>query len=658
MPINTKLKALAVTAALFVLPYFLLLCWFSWFNKDVVYLRGDGYGWMLNPEDQPVVNGFPNDLPAVYSTSFDLTAQPTKGVLKLMAVKSHELTVNGSRLSTLNETARLNWKRGSVYDITPYLRPGLNEISVLVRSPYSKSALRAEGTVTSAGGFSVPLDSGGRWSVTSAMVRPELGITGMPNAPEPIVHQSFKDRIASGDYWAGSFYIYGAACGLILLMLLSPGVSLRLDRAIAFTAPAFLYGLAVALVFCILAYVLYHNFLVYPAIRTGDFDAHVQYLNRMVASFRPPLASEGFQMYNPPIYYLASAALYRLFGPAGTLSDVVRYAQLVNTVSAFLTAVLLFFILRRVFKDRPVVFLSLLVAASLPMCIVKAPSISGDSTLTLLCTATFYLWLRYTEAPSWRLALLTGLGAGLCFLTRYTGLFVIMGLSAGFIYSALRGRASMRRTLAEMAAFLSVSLIVCGWYYARNILVFHHLFPINGTQEMFFFRQYPGYRDRAFYTDIKALFLNSPFGKANVTESFLAGSYTTFWSDGQRLLLGTQNVIPTMAALSLSLLPSLLIAHGAVKASASTVSKGGDGRAVFLAGCIFTLSMSLAAYALGTYSYPYYSMVKSFYIMFCIAPIACLFALGLEAWVARSGYLAITLYITCACALQFGIFLL
>jgi 4-amino-4-deoxy-L-arabinose transferase-like glycosyltransferase len=398
--------------------------------------------------------------------------------------------------------------------------------------------------------------------------------------------------------------------------------------------------------------------MVYPAVRTGDFDGHLNYFNRMLESFSPPLASEGFQMYNPPLYYFVSALAFRVFGPAGTLSDVIRYAQLVNTASTFFSVVLLFLILRRVFSGRLVVVLSLSVVAFLPMCLVKAPSVSGDSTLTLLCTLTFYLWQRYSESRSRAFAALAGLAAGLCFLTRYTGLFMILGISAGFLYIAVRDRSSRRRALMDMCLYVSLAFAVSGWYYARNLMVFHHLFPINGTPEMFFFRQFPGYRDWSFYANVKALFINSPFNKDNIIESFPAGTYTTFWADGQRLFLGTWDPVPSIVALALSLMPTLLIIYGVFRGLSGMVSNGRDSRTIFLMGCILTLSMSLAAYALGTYSYPYYSMVKSFYVMFCIVPFICLLALGLEAWTARSGHITAVLWLASACALQMSIFLL
>jgi len=655
-----KLKPLLVVVALFVLPYFLLISYFAYSNNDVFYLRGGGPAWMLNPEDDRLVNEFPDDFPATYSTTFELTSRPVKAQLTLNAVRAYDLAVNGRRLAAESDTGKLNWKKPVAYDILPDLVPGLNQVTVHVRSRYSMTALKAEGFVETADGARVPLDSSPGWTVVSDFAFPPSGFNREPEPVKLLTHTTLAEDIRAGDYMREGLLVYPIALCVILVIILYPGLTRKLDSIASRLVPdslktematEVLYRASLAVIFLVLAVLLWHNFINYDPARTGDYEHHQKYLHHFLTSWRIPTADEGIQMYNPPLFYMAAALLFRLSGPSSLFPMVENCAQFVNSVSVLITMFAIFLILRRVLVGRLAVAASLAIAAFLPMSLYKAPSVAGDSATALVCTLSFYLWLRYTDGQKRSGIVLLAVSSGIGLLVRYTALFPFLGICAGLAYMFWQNPSGRKKLITHFAAYLAIVLLIAGGYYARNVMLFGGLFPINGTRELFFYRQTPGFRDWDFYTNVRDLILGNPMSKQLIMESFLAGTYSSFWFDGQHVFMiyskvskFTPYVVP-----ALGLLPTALMAWGMARGTGRALS-GGEGRGAFMAVCVVTAALGAAAFTLGSFKYPYYSIIKAFYLLFCLAPIVCFFGLGFEALTARSGRLAATMCIVLACA--------
>jgi len=635
-----------ILALLLTVPYFFFLGYFSGFNDDVIYLRDGGPGWMLNPEDKRVVNEFPSDFPATYYKTFELGSDPVSGNLVITAACSHGLEVNSTVLATQEDTLKLNWKRPVEYDITPYLKKGGNVISIPVRSEYSITALKTSGEVVAKDGSRQSLDSGNGWMVRSEKAFPRHGYNRTPKQPEMVTHLSFSQKYASGKYWKGGVYLFAASGVLVVLMIAVPALPKKLDSLAEKALPAlfgekartFLFQAAVAAVFITLAVVLFHNLENYAARRGGDYNGHVQYLNRVLDTWEVPTARDGHQMYNPPVFYFSTAALYSVIGSVKDARALEFSGQLINTLATLLGMVVIYLILRRLFKDRLVVVAALSVAAFLPVSIYKAPSISGDSLFTLFCSVVYYIWLRYLDRPSRRTLLLLGLAVGVGFLTRYTAVMVIFGILAGFAHLYIRKLSRPTEVMRDAATFGVTALVLSGWYYLRNIMLFGMLFPINGTREFFFYKQTPGYRDWNFYTDPLALLINNPLSKQNIYESFLAAAYSTFWHDGQHLFVsgGSVDVPEVMTLMALALMPTVLLLWGMASAIRKAFTDPSRSSA-FYSSAIAAVTAAVAAFVLVTFNYPFYSITKAHYLLNTLPLIAVFLGLGFGSLFERSG---------------------
>ena len=82
------------------------------------------------------------------------------------------------------------------------------------------------------------------------------------------------------------------------------------DPAAAFWARQ---GLCLAL-FAVVAMVHLRNAYVYPHARGFDAVQHADYVRFVADRWQVPDASQGWEMSQPPLYYVLSAGLYRLCG--------------------------------------------------------------------------------------------------------------------------------------------------------------------------------------------------------------------------------------------------------------------------------------------------------------------------------------------------------
>jgi hypothetical protein len=123
-------------------------------------------------------------------------------------------------------------------------------------------------------------------------------------------------------------------------------------------------------------------------------------------------------------------------------------------------------------------------------------SVSADSSAPFALLGTLALWIAGRHFSSVALgatrigrrqvvrAALCGLCAGLAYLARSDGLYVVLAMAAVTVLAGLRRRGveSMARWLLPMLA--AAGLVVCPWLL-RNLIVFGTPFPASATRLMF-----------------------------------------------------------------------------------------------------------------------------------------------------------------------------
>ena len=231
--------------------------------------------------------------------------------------------------------------------------------------------------------------------------------------------------------------------GLLLILLISAVVIGGGDRFLRPKSPAGAQGVdrlavapvAVLLVILLSWTVLFCNNLPQIAALFGfDRDGHQQYIDYLLLKKRLPLADEGWQMYQPPLFYVLSALIIGPFGWSASADSAVLALRAFSVLTGMIHLVLILLCLRLMFPNQPGrQIVGLLIAGFLPANLCLSHHVTNESLAALFVTAALYFALRLlrAETSSLRLAVAVGACLGLALLTKFSAVLALPVILAG-----------------------------------------------------------------------------------------------------------------------------------------------------------------------------------------------------------------------------------
>lgn len=537
--------------------------------------------------------------------------------LRLRALRHWEAYLNGERLGSSPEGG--HWRE---YQTLPlHLRAGANELRVEVVNPTGPGLLSL-----AVEGLPEPLVSDERFRVTSRGFprRAAVPIRGDAINPStfamPTPGEGFAARPATP--------LAGFALGVLLFLGLRSLRSRRLGAAAwawlpALVAVPWLGFLATALEI--------------PLDVGFDARHHVAYVEYLLEHRALPLASDGWSMFHPPLYYVPTALLVALQRTLAPAADTLLAWKLVGWAAGLGTALLCAALARRLFGASREAALAAGFAALLPMNVYISSYVTNESLTATACTAVVLATVALLLARGTRprdVALWAGLVA-LAVLAKYTAWIVAAVAGFFLLVKWLRVEAAPPAALARRVAGASaVVLALAGWFYLRNLLHFGSPFPLNtdlpGATQAWW--QQPGYYTPAFFLHIGSV-LAHPFlaGFHGAWDSF----YSTLWGDGQlagQALANRRHPYwdwNRMAVGYLLALPASLALLAGAARSLRTALLDADAHRRAAHSFLLTLAwVLLLAVLFMTLRQPDYGPAKAFYALAGIGPLAVFFGLG------------------------------
>ena len=389
--------------------------------------------------------------------------------------------------------------------------------------------------------------------------------------------------------------------------------------------------LAVLVVILLSWIVLFGNNLPQLAALLGfDRDGHLEYIDYILQKKALPLANDGWQMYQPPLFYLLSALIIGPFGWAASADSAVLTLRAFAALTGMVHLVLVFLCLRLLFPDRPRPQIAgLLLAGFLPMNLCVSHHITNESLAALFVTAALYFCLRRlrTEAPGAGLAVGAGSCLGLALLTKFSAVLAIPFVLAALVWP--RGRPNaVGRAVISASLFLVSLLAVCGWHFAR---VWHRFgTPLIGNWDPklpFAWWQDPGYHTGGWYWRFGDALICPLFSGI---AGFADGLYSTLWGDG----LGSGSALMDFrpqwnydlmnAGYLFSLLATILVVAGILVALARFIRQPTP-EWFLLLGLVFAFAVGIGLMSLRVASY---AQVKALYALPALFPLCALAAVG------------------------------
>ncbi len=632
VPLKTFWTAIALVAAAAIA--FGWLAWKCVHDPKINFLPGDGCAdWIMFPAAVNARSHRVASMDATFRRIFTLDSQPRSARLLVRAAKRFELKINGETL----QVSPRNWKQMSTLDVLSFLRSGSNTIEARVFNDDAPPALSLALNTDSS-----TLRTDGKWEVSlagSSWRNSALALVPRYPGPGNLLAGGEKIFDVFPKIWR-TWIVFG-----ILAVLLTFAAAKWLDRLTSKPNGANVEfsrrQLFVLLGLCSIAWLIlfWNNAKNLPFQCGYDSKDHIAYIKYIQDRGALPLPNQGFEMFQPPLYYALSAgvlSICRLSVNDDAALIVLRSLTMIFGVANF---IFVFLSLRLLFPGRLALqLIGLLIAAFLPMQLYLSHYVTNETLAATLVTAAIYLGLRAlkSERESVLQYLWLGVCIGAAMLAKATSLLLIPPLLGALMIKLVQQRAPIVGWVRAFGITIGAIFVTCGWHYLR---IWHHFgTTIVGNWDPvlgFPWWQDPGFHVAGDYFRFGQSLIAPLFSGFS---GFADGIYSTLWGDSlcgglSGLLSRTPwNYQLMIGGYWLALLPTLLVAIGAAVAICRFAHQPTPEWFVSL-GLSATLTIALIFMTLKV---PSYAQVKAFYGLSAIVPFCCFALIGWQMLTARS----------------------
>ena len=612
--------------------------WWSCARRDsTAFLPGhSGADWIVDArlpdgKAQPVA-----PVRTIFKRSFVLDTLHGDSIITVRAFRSASVTLNGRPIDGLDLDGK-GWKHGATASVGGMLVAGTNEIVVCVTNVSGPPALwlRLET-------WNLALGSDETWLASPVESR-WLNAQRAAETPELPPWAERDESMRRADSLRNALPAVALFTVVALALLLATPCCLR--RIKALTPQKAIYGLF-ALVVVFRAVLFIHDAPLLPGHMGFDAKEHEDYVRFIQEKKTLPLPNDGWEMHQPPLYYLGSAVVLDTLGILAGTDKAGLPLRAINAIIGLVHCWLVLLCLRRLFPESlSAQAVGLLVAAFLPANLYTSMYVTNEPLTGLLVTLAFYFFLRLVGSGNDNLKMAAGLGLalGLAMLAKLSALVAVpVFLGAMGLQWLRRESPSPIRGLRSAGVVLLVFVLTCGWHYVRVWRQVGSLpMPNSQTDQADAWWQEPGFRTAGYYLDFGRSLVSPLF---SARHSFWDGMNSTLWADGQ--LSGIAILVarpPWNYALQYV---SILLGAGLILLAVFGLviflrrfARNLDPLAGLVSGMVIAY---VAALIWLTISGPWLSTVKAFYAIPALLPFSVLIAAG-WLWLAQRNRLVQTL---------------
>jgi hypothetical protein len=494
-----------------------------WADPDIILLVNEGGSeWIRFPEQFRLQIRRSEDLSTGFRCRLEVRKPHEKAVLTFRVMKKAVVYLDGRPVFRTSEDLR-RWKEVHLLDLSPWLAAGKHELRIDVSNRNGHPALLA--TCKPLGIF-----SGGSWEASKD------GHKWMPALPaDQISPLRISRQFPRSDQAIRS--LLPLICSVFAFFFFW---SLRSDDPVSpswFNKVTLSAGAVRWLVLGAWFAMAVNNFWKLPLEMGMDAKGHLQYIRYLFENGRIPLATEGWQMFQSPLYYLLAAAVYQFFLALFSAETVTRIVKLLSCMCGMAQVEICYRTLRNAYPGKEALqVIGTLLGGLLPMNLYMSQSLGNEplvgflTALLILLTCRIFSGARETTRET---AILMGFILGLALLTKVTAILIVFPLLM-FVSSEIMKRNDSpgegRRSVGRFVSMvLCIASTVAGWYYLRNWIAMGRLFVggWDAARDIVWWQD-PGYRT------VRQCYI---FGESVAYPVFSSmcgfwdAMYSSFWAD-------------------------------------------------------------------------------------------------------------------------------
>ncbi len=382
-----------------------------------------------------------------------------------------------------------------------------------------------------------------------------------------------------------------------------------------------------------------------------DVASHYEYISYIMNKGAIPLATEGWQMFQSPLYYLMSAGFLKFLSLFFSANAVAYMLRIIPLVCGALQVQLAYQAMKYVFPARKdLQTMGTIVGGLLPMNLYISQVVGNEPLAGVFSAAAIVIALgiltQEGPLPKKKLIFL-GIVSGLACLTKVTAVLLIPAIALVLIYVMSKKKEPAQSIIAGLLIFLGAIVIVSGWYYLRNWIALGK--PFVGGWDISrgtVWWQEPGYRTIRDFVSFGRSLSHPVF---SAIYGFWDSIYSTFWLDGLNSSIVSYETNPPwnydfmLSSALLSLLPTAGIILGFI----ISIRKPGAAHPgqIFFAYCI---AVYFAALLYLYVTVPIYSTAKATYTVGLIPCYAIMCVTGFN-YLTRTRYIRAAVYALLLC---------
>jgi len=609
----------------------LLLCCFCFFaligfSPDIPYLKNDSKAqWIIHPDKLNfLLVSSSKEFPV--TTRFQKELNFIKGmehpVLYIKAYKQAVLFINGIKITTTNPD---NWKKETLIDLAEHLEAGINRIAIEVTAFPGRGILYAY-----ISGLSY------RWATDSSWYSE--------------TEESLPVRAIVADDTQSNFDNFSQETTFKYLSFLTPSIIIIFFICAVFyvvghySLKSKYYSSLPKFFLLILSFFwlvfFFKKVISIPFDYGFDSLRHLDYTYYILENIGLPTPHEGWEFYQPPLFYTISALTFFLGKNFIHFEYNHILLKLFPFACGFGTVVAIYKLLKTMFPNSTIkVVFAILFAGSVPMNIyISAYYTNENLTTFLLNLAIIYslkIFIEEQVKPTQIVLLSIVLGCAL--LTKYTALSVYIIIFAFIVLKILsQQNSSYKSSFYCLFLLLLIPAIISGWFYFRNYLNYGNLLAshpdFRQNEDMFRYWQYPGFHTLNYFMTFGQVFYKPIHAGVY---SFWDGLYSTFFGDGS---LGGKALSPHMFWNYPYMFSTYLIAFpvlfvllfGFWKSLVCAVRSENIGQRIQHTFLVFITCGSVFTPLYTVLLFGNFSSAKSFYCLFLLTPLSIFFGQGME----------------------------
>jgi 4-amino-4-deoxy-L-arabinose transferase-like glycosyltransferase len=259
---------------------------------------------------------------------------------------------------------------------------------------------------------------------------------------------------------------------------------------------------------------------------------HYEYIEYVANFWRIPLATQGWQMFQSPFYYIVSALLQYPFSQWFDITTVRLLLRIIPLFCGLLQVELAYRAARSVFPLRQDLQIwGTIIGGLLPMNLYIS-QVVGNEPLSGLISASavvmgFVLLNSEREILPDRYFIYLGTLLGLALLTKVTAVLLVPFAVILVIYILNKRNQSLRYIVLRVSLVSGIIFVIAGWYYIRNWIELGR--PFVGGWESSGWWQDPGYRTVLDFLSFGRSLSAPIYSSVN---GFWDSIYSTLWLDG------------------------------------------------------------------------------------------------------------------------------